>query len=383
MAFEFTGLVRRQTDRYFLSTPRPAELVDEVTSPQQPQTRNTVASQSMHASNHAVILRQWSEWNETIYDILIASVKLSPTQHAYVSSNFAQESDGLGFYQWVISHADTSKGSAQARLKRELRDLKITADMNSDQVKSALEAIEEKYPLIKEHLLIGEWNRPAITLALGMFPPDHPDTAYITAQRVQHAMNPSSSWPTFTRFRNDIIEWLAYEEENRRTSGAGTNPTALALHGRQTGSTHRPANNGNASTGSCSTCDLRRCTGTPCFVFGNCDPPKSAKFRSIINFFKDYAAEKGLKKSMKGNSPSDEWMEKHKAKNAAKRSQAEAKAATSGESANATVEQASDDFWDTLNGNTTFVTAEDIEAIGDYSIAELSDQLQANMEPPR
>ena len=39
----------------------------------------------MHASNHAVILRQWSEWNETTYDILIASVKLSPTQHAYTS----------------------------------------------------------------------------------------------------------------------------------------------------------------------------------------------------------------------------------------------------------------------------------------------------------
>ena len=37
---ELTGLVRRQTDRYFLSTPRPAELGDEVTSPQQPQTRS-------------------------------------------------------------------------------------------------------------------------------------------------------------------------------------------------------------------------------------------------------------------------------------------------------------------------------------------------------
>ena len=35
-----------------------------------------------------------------------------------------------------------------------------------------------------------------------------------------------------------------------------------------------------------------------------------------------------------------------------------------------------------LNGDASFVTAEDIAAVGDYTIVELTDQLQGNMEPP-
>ena len=38
----------------------------------------------MHASNRAAMQQQWDEWNEITYDILIASVKLSPSQNTYV-----------------------------------------------------------------------------------------------------------------------------------------------------------------------------------------------------------------------------------------------------------------------------------------------------------
>ena len=90
----------------------------------------------MHASKESIILAQWELWNETLYDILIASVSLSPSQMDHVSKSFASTSDGQAFYRWVLSHADNRKESAQIRLKTRLRDLKLTADMSSDQVKA-------------------------------------------------------------------------------------------------------------------------------------------------------------------------------------------------------------------------------------------------------
>jgi hypothetical protein len=83
--------------------------------------------------------QQWDEWNEITYDILIASVKLSPSQNTYVANHFATASDGEGFYRYILSFADTHKDSAQLRLKTKLRDLRITVDMTSDDVAGIFE----------------------------------------------------------------------------------------------------------------------------------------------------------------------------------------------------------------------------------------------------
>ena len=125
----------------------------------------------MHASKESIILAQWELWNETLYDILIASVSLSPSQMDHVSKSFASTSDGQAFYRWVLSHADNRKESAQIRLKTRLRDLKLTADMSSDQVKAVLEDLGNIWPQIIEHNLVEDWSRPAIRKALSLFPP--------------------------------------------------------------------------------------------------------------------------------------------------------------------------------------------------------------------
>ena len=133
----------------------------------------------MHASKESIILAQWELWNETLYDILIASVSLSPSQMDHVSKSFASTSDGQAFYRWVLSHADNRKESAQIRLKTRLRDLKLTADMSSDQVKAVLEDLGNIWPQIIEHALVEDWSRPAIRKALSLFPAEHPDGAVV------------------------------------------------------------------------------------------------------------------------------------------------------------------------------------------------------------
>ena len=304
---EFIGLVRRQASRYFLTSDRPADLPDEPENIPQPQTRKGAethqAQTSMLASNRKAIQQQWDEWSEITYDILIASVKLSPSQNTYVANHFATSSDGKGFYRWILTFADNHKDSAQLRLKTKLRDLKITAEMTSDDVAAVFELIEEIWPQINEHQLANDWSTKAISKALSLFPMDHPDAAVIAAHRVQHARSKSGegSWPDFNSFKDELVEYLAMEEETRRANSSSTSPyntgsTALALNGRQ------------PTKGSCTTCDLDCCKGSPCLVFGNTKPVSSPNLRAIINYFQEYAKENGYKTAMKGDKPSDEWI---------------------------------------------------------------------------
>ena len=373
---ELIGLVRRQASRYFLASKRPPDLPDE---PEDlPQTRKgaeTLKEQNlMHASNRAAMQQQWDEWNEITYDILIASVKLSPSQNTYVANHFATASDGEGFYRYILSFADNHKDSAQLRLKTKLRDLKITADMTSDDVAGIFELIEEIWPQIHEHQLSTDWSSAAVSKALSLFPMDHPDAAVIAAHRVQHSRSKSNkdSWPDFTSFKNELVEYLAMEEETRRANSSLSpyNNTALALNGRQ------PAK------GSCTTCDLDCCKGAPCLVFNSTKPVSSPNLRAIINYFQEYAKENGYKTSMKGDKPSDEWIAKYKTKRAAQRQNDAAEAATNGPSSNPVVQQPEEDFWASLNGGASCVTIEGTDAIGTSpSIQQLADQLKANMEP--
>jgi hypothetical protein len=92
---ELQGLSRRQTDRHFLVSERSPGQVDERTSkPSTRQASKSAVGENMHASKDTIILVQCELWNETLYDILIASVSLSPSQMDHVSKSFASTSDG-------------------------------------------------------------------------------------------------------------------------------------------------------------------------------------------------------------------------------------------------------------------------------------------------
>ena len=373
---ELVSLVRRQTDRNFLTSTPPSNPLEENDDNDGVHTRKYTSTQELSATHALTIYAQWTAWNETVYDIMLGSLDLQPSELTIVAALFQPTSDGLAMYKWACSFNDATSESAQLKMENHFKTIVITADMDSSRIDTVLQQIQDIYPKIKRFQYEHAADKQSITHAFNLFPQSHPDIAYIKAFQVMHEFSTDGAWKTFHDFRLDIVEKLACAEQRRGPAGATEGATSFATVQQQN---QQQQHSGNArkpfktQKNNCTTCDLRLCNGSPCNVFGGGQLPRSYRFANVVAAFRAFAKEKGYKTSMKGVEIPTAWWEAHKriAKSARDERQhkASASSATTGNVKATTVETEPDQtYWDVLHSEVLCVAIDDD---GDSYISEI------------
>ena len=83
----------------------------------------------------------WCDWSETVYNLIEQRIVLGESDANYVSVTFgdeADEFDGIGLWNWVVSHSNIDKESTQLELERGIMELKIEPNASSGEIDAAL-----------------------------------------------------------------------------------------------------------------------------------------------------------------------------------------------------------------------------------------------------
>ncbi|KAL3911366.1 MAG: hypothetical protein SGPRY_008724 [Prymnesium sp.] len=148
-------IVRQHTTPHFIGSVRPGDALS-ADEPEggifRPSTRAKVrVLEGTHASHGDVVAQQdlWDQWNVALFDITSASVDLSKSQLALVSTRFEKTCDGQGLLAWVLSHADSQKQSAQLRLRATVEGIEIPPTASAADIDEQLEIVENLWPKIR------------------------------------------------------------------------------------------------------------------------------------------------------------------------------------------------------------------------------------------
>ena len=116
---ELSRVIKRLLPADFIKSPRPTEddLAQEYSTAA--KTRQAVAACALHQ-------KQWDECNGGLYDIIIDSILVSPTEERHIETTYGGESpDGQQLLKYVLSHGDSSDEAHQIELKAKLKALVI------------------------------------------------------------------------------------------------------------------------------------------------------------------------------------------------------------------------------------------------------------------
>jgi hypothetical protein len=116
-----------------------------------------VGAETRSAAQEREFLRNvvdaWCDWSEKVYNVIEQRIVLGESDANHISVTFgedANEFDGIGLWNWVVSHSNTDKESTQLELERGIMELKIAPDANSGVIDAALEKIQTDWPKVKK-----------------------------------------------------------------------------------------------------------------------------------------------------------------------------------------------------------------------------------------
>ena len=231
----------------------------------------------------------WHSHNATLFDILSASVLMTESQITMVSARY--DSDGQAFYRYILSLFDTSRGSEQLKLIDSLKKLTISPSSRAADVDAVCEVIENSYGKIVGN----DVSTPdgMIAKVMGLFPADSHYAPYIVALQAHVDTGTIAPWSDFATFRAQIKE--ACLKADARHGGASHAHIAAPLVGAPRAHAQKPSGGRDAGKVVCAHCNLRKCDGKTCWVFGNASTEsESPKFQLLVNGLRKWAKEKNL-----------------------------------------------------------------------------------------
>ena len=319
-ASDIERAVRRATSKAYMTGERPT--LDAMALISLGKTR--AASVAQNADTLADLSRlqdQYDEYNQTEYDIVMASISLSNAQLMHVLTKFKPMGDGKSLSIWVHSHYQEDKESSQLKLENELKQIrhdKLAVDCSSSQAKAVFERIELIYPKIKANANAS--LKDLVLLALDLFPHAHHEHSLISTLKTEVDLR-GPPWESFELFKSYLIEKLAKLEQERIRDGVAAAPpgqAAFPAFQRNTDTTRQ----NKGKTSKCDNCFILFCGGGDQCVAVNENSKFLAKAtaaqRLVAKMIRDYRTEfkLGNVKHLEGKGSIPEaWFKSWKAAN--------------------------------------------------------------------
>ena len=175
---ELSRLIKRQLPPEFVRSSRPTEADYAMDYNTAVRTRQQVAACALRQ-------RQWDECNGGLYDIIIDSISVSPTEERHIETTYGGESpDGQQLLKYVLAHGDSSDEAHQIELKAKLKALVIEPNASARQIDAAWKDMNMLRDAIKSKR--DEDAHDRIKIALKMIPKTHVNFDYINPLIVVH-----------------------------------------------------------------------------------------------------------------------------------------------------------------------------------------------------
>ena len=303
-------VIRQRTDKAFVGSSRPN--ITDMDNDSESLPRK--ATKKMKADLEIVqrLAREWDKHNETMYDILMASVNLDETQILEVESLYGEDMDGHGMLAWLDKKGSYATTDRQLELKSDILDITISPDASPDELETALKTIEIKYPKVHS------WNtspQAIVDHAISLFPPDHYCAAYVTGFQNLFDLGMKKEFESFAEFRTLIVDHARVQRARTATRQPPQGMHAAFATFKNSDGSKRPSGN------DCTICDFNVCRarGKPgdCKTFMPVEPKAfaglSSKQKYFLKFYRLYAKEHKLT-TMKGVRIPREWWNKQKEK---------------------------------------------------------------------
>ena len=232
--------------------------------------------------------QDWDKWNELLFDIIQGSLDLNPNKVEYVNLQFAENLDGNGLWNWVLTHADHAKQSQQEKLKNQIKRLHISNNATPTEIDDILQLISLYWTKIKSF----EQNpRAMISYALEKFKNNTSYGTIITTLSTLHDNSPIPLWDNYNQFREKLVENISLGYE--RADGEANIAMPFA------GASGPPGRQKRTFSNNCDRCDVANCQGSlKCCIFGNGEPSGYGS-KMYVKLIKAYVKHKGLTKAKK------------------------------------------------------------------------------------
>ena len=125
---ELSRLIKRHLPLDFVKSSRPTEADYAMDFNIAMKTRQQVAACALRQ-------REWDECNGGLFDIIIDSITVSPTEERHIETTYGGESpDGQQLLKYVLAHGDSSDEAHQIQLKAKLKALVIEPNASAKQI---------------------------------------------------------------------------------------------------------------------------------------------------------------------------------------------------------------------------------------------------------
>ena len=255
---ELSRLIKRQLPPDFVKSSRPTEADYAMDFNIAMKTRQQVAACALRQ-------REWDECNGGLFDIIIDSITVSPTEERHIETTYGGESpDGQQLLKYVLAHGDSSDEAHQIQLKAKLKALVIEPNASAKQIDAVWKDMNMLRDSIKSKR--DEDAHDRIKIALKMIPKTHINFDYINPLIVVHDQGVLAPWTTFDAMVTKLMPVLRERDAENGTSAS--NQMALSIVEKR-GDRRPPRNEkpndksgANMTANKCKHCDLRFCTSS-------------------------------------------------------------------------------------------------------------------------